>query len=328
MFKKLISGIKQLFSTDPSDMEPEELVALVAQRDTPEAQRRAGVEAVSEMSDVVGDLDDAQKGPISNRAYGTLLELVGRSDEPAWITAGGIKGMHEIVNVARYDMDAALLETSVEALIARLEPSNTADTRSAACGALASIDEIVSDAAARRSIEAICQVMRAEGGELRGDAIFSLGSFDSERTASLWDEIAGYLADPSTEVRSSTAAALWMIGNDEPDPQVVERLVAMLDSERDARLLNSVVDSLGNLGKGHPATVPAPSKALEGEATRHMAIFALSEFGEEAEPAVAKLAVLLEDEEHADSAVMALQEIGTPSARAALRAAGQPETDD
>jgi len=327
MFKKFISGIKQLFSSDPSDMEPEELVALVASRETPEDRRRAAVEAMSEMSDVVGDLDEDEKGPISNRAYATLLELLGRQDEPAWITTGVIRGMNEIVNVARYDMDPALLETSVDALIARLDPSCSAETRGAACGALSSLDDIVSDDAARRSIEAIVEVMRVDSGELRSDAVFSLGCFDSERTAPLWAEVATYLEDPSTKVRTSASSALWMIGNEQPDPQVVERLVAMLTSEHEPRLLSSVVDSLGSLGKGHPAVVPALSNALAGEATRHMAIFALSEFGEEAEPAVAKLVVLLDDEEHADSAVMALQAIGSESARAALRAAGHPEQD-
>lgn len=325
MLNKLIGGIKRLFSSDPSDMEPEELVALVANRQTPEAQRRAGVEAMSEMSDVVGELDEDDKGPVSNRAYSTLVELLGRHDEPAWITTGAIRGMNEIVNVGRYDMDAALIEASVDPLIARLDPSCAPETRGAACGALSSIDEVVSEDAARRSIEAVAQVMRQDSGELRSDAVFSLGSFDSERTASLWAEVATYLDDPAKEVRTSAASALWMIGNEEPDPQVIERLAAMLDSEQDPRLLSSVVDSLGNLGKGHPATVPALTKALVGEATRHMAIFALSEFGEDAEPAVAKLAVLLDDEEHGDSAVMALQEIGTESARAALRAAGHPE---
>lgn len=326
MFKKLLSSIKEFFTSDPEDMDADELVALVANRETPEDRRRAGVEALSEVSDVIGNIeDDAEKGAVSNRCYKILTEVLSRSGEPDWIIQGAIKGMNEIANVGRYDMDPALIEASVDPLIAHLGRQYSAGIRSAACSALASIDEKVSDYAARRSVGTIMDVVRAESGELRGDAIFSLGSFDSERTAALWREVATYLEDPSAEVRRHTASALWMIGNEEPDNDVIERLIAMLGSEPDDEVRSNVVDALGHLGKGHPGVVVALSKALDNEGTRHMAIFALLEFGEEAEPAVGKLAVLLDDDEHADSAVMALQGIGTPSARAALRAKGHPE---
>lgn len=326
MFKQIIDAIKNFFADDPADMGPEELVALVANRETPEAQRRDGVEALSEISCVVGDIDDDDvKGQVSNKAYSTLLGMLARNDEPEWVIEGAIKGMNEIANVGRYDMDVSILEGSVDPLITHLASKHADGTRTAACSALASIDEKISEDAAVRAVDAVAEVMRQDQGEVRAEAIFSLGSFDSDRTGGLWTEVSGHLEDPSVFVRRCTASALWMIGNDEPDAHVIDRLIALLGSESDQELCDAVVDALGNLGKGHPGVVPALSDALNKEHTRHMAIFALSSLEEEADPAVPKLVVLLDDEEHSDSAVMALQGIGTESARAALRAAGHPE---
>ena len=216
MFKKLLAGIKNAFATDPEDMEVEELVALVADRGTAESRRRAGAEALRGLSDVIGDLEDGQKGPISERAYTTLTQLVERGDEPEWVVEGAIRGMNEIVNVGRYDMNAATIEGSVDLLIAQLAAQHDGQTRGAACGALSSVDDVVSDEAALRSMHAIAEIMRSSSGELRADAIFSLGCFDSERSAGLWDEVAAHLGDASLEVRTSTSSALQMIGNDAP----------------------------------------------------------------------------------------------------------------
>lgn len=326
MFKKLISGLKNFIADDPEDMEPEPLVELALDGSADESRRRDAARCLGNLSDTISEMAASEevKTAVSERIFARLGGVLG-SDAPAWLVEGAIKGMNEIANIQRYDMKPETLEAAVDPLIACLGPNHGDDLRSAAASALGSIDQQVSEDAAERAVQAIMNLVRREQASLRAELIFSLGTFDSERTASLWSEVAEYLDDPHPEVRGNSAAALWMIGNESPDPAVVGRLVDMLHSESDEDLRDNVVNALGHLGRGVPSVVPALIEALGRDDTRHMSIFALSELGEEADAAVPALARLLDDEDHEESAVMALQGIGTDAAREALRAAGHPE---
>ena len=98
-----------------------------------------------------------------------------------------------------------------------------------------------------------------------------------------------------------------------------------MKTDDNKRVKNNSADALGHLGEGVAGVIPALADALHTPSTRHMAIFALMALKHEADPAVPTLVKYIDDDEHEDSVVMALQEIGTESAKAALRAGGHPE---
>jgi hypothetical protein len=327
MFKAILTGIKNFFADDPDELGPEELVALVLDKEAPEARRKEGAECLSQLSDTISEMPASEtiKASVSNRCFAKLGELLGKPGEPAWVYIGAVHGMNEIINIMRYDMDSAVLEAGVDPLIARLGSGQSDDMRSAAAMCLSSFDDEISAEATQRAIEAILVNVRQASGMVRADSLHSLGSFDSELTGHLWAEVATYLDDPSAEVRAHAASALWMIGQEQPDPAVIDKLIDKLESDPSMEVRDDCVNSIGQLGKGNPRAVAALVAALANPDLRHMAIFALMEFEEEAAAAVPALAKFLSDDEHEDSVVMALQSIGTDAARTLLRDNGHDE---
>lgn len=328
MFGKLLQGIKNFFADDPEDLGPEELVALVLDKEAPEDRRKEGASCLSEISDKISEMpaSESVKAAASNRMFTSLCGLLGQAAEPAWLRLGAIRGMNEIANISRYDMDQSVIESGVDPLIACLGASHSDEIRGAAAMCLSSLDDKLSDAVAAKAIEALLVNVRTGAGEVRGDALFSLGCFGDGRAKHLWAEAASYLGDPSAEVRAQAASCVHMIGNEDPDPAVIDRLIELLETDPDEKVKNNSADALGNLGGNFAGSVvPALTRALRNHELRHMAIFALMEFGEAASSAVPDLARYIDDDEHEDGVVMALQAIGTDEARKLLRDNGHDE---
>ena len=331
MFGKLLQGIKNFFADDPEDLGPEELVALVLDKEAPEARRQEGARCLSEVSDKISEMpaSESVKAAASNRMFTSLCAVLGQASEPAWLRLGAIRGMNEIANISRYDMDAAVIESGVDPLIACLGASHGDEIRGAAAMCLSSLDDKLSDETAAKAIEALVGMVRESSGEVRGDALFSWGCFGDGRASHLWAEAATYLDDPSAEVRAQAASAVHMIGNEDPDPAVIDRLVELVESDANIKVKDNAVDALGHLGGNFAEKVVPPlTAALRNHELRHMAIYALMEFKEAAASAVPELARFIDDEDHEDSVVSALQAIGTEEARKILRDNGHDEEED
>ena len=117
-----------------------------------------------------------------------------------------------------------------------------------------------------------------------------------------------------------------MIGNDDPDPAVINRLIELVESDPDKEVKEDCANCLGMIGKAFASQiVPVLVAALRNHELRHKAIFSLMEFEAAAADAVPELARYFGDEEHEDSVVMALQCIGTDEARKLLRDNGHDE---
>ena len=327
MFKALINGIKNFFADDTDELEPEALVALVLDESTPEERRKEGAESLSSLSDKLGEMsgEDPAKAGIANRSFASLQALLERPGQPEWISVGAVNGMNEIINVCRYEMDPAVLEAGINSLISRAGSGHPDELRSSVSMCLSSFDDKVSADATRRAREALLVNVREATGEVRADSLHSLGSLDSEYTQELWPEVATYLDDADAKVRACATSALWMIGNEEPDPAVLDKLIAVMQRDSSEETRSDAANSLGQLGSDYPPAIEAVTAALHDAPVRHMAIFALLDFEEAAAAAVPDLARYIDDTDHEDGVVMALQAIGTEEARALLRSKGHDE---
>lgn len=326
MFKNLMNKVKNLFADDLSEASVEEIMDVFMNMDEDEARRLEAAEQLTDFSSTFMELDTDLPSTIrlANDTYGQLLDMLEEENDEEWVYGKALYGMNEIINVCRYEMDKRLLRDSAETIIACLSDEEEDTTRERAAGLLGSLESVLPESTCEEAIHAIQDNLDEPSDELRADFIFALGTFGN-KAHFMWDELTGFLDDPSAKVRNNTLSALWMIGHENPNPEVIEHIIELMLNDRSGSVRSNAADALGYLGSGFPDVVDALIEALEDDEARHMALYAFSALGEEADAAVPHVEAFFGDEDHDDTAETVLQGIGTPAARAALRAHGRDE---
>ncbi len=304
---------------------PEEAVRIFADPTKSEDTRRAQIGYIESLSDKLPGGDEASKSKASAAFVG--LTPACRDAQP-WVRATAAAGLSELAGCYRNDIDPAAIQAALDALVPNLRDADR-DVRKKTARAIASLEDVLKDEAARAALaDAVAPLCQAAEPEVRSAAIFGLGCF-GQAARKHFPRAEALLSDSDAAVRSSAASALWMLGEVDPSAELIEKLVRLVHSDPAPRVRADVANALGKV-QGHSAdVVPALARAMEDDDkdVRHMAIFAIGDHREAAEPAVPKLAKLLSNPEHQEAAMFALRAVGTEQAHAALKSAGLPLED-
>ncbi len=292
---------------------PAEATRTLADRAKSEDARRAQIEIVESLSDRL----PSSEPNAAVTARGIFHDLtIALADPEPWVRATAARGLREISGVFRYEVGDDVIQKALAALLLSAEdPDPTARARVAS--ALSGLCDVAADAdkariatAIRRPIcdEPLARVARGGGP--------SISRSCGEAASAFVPRLGELLADPDERVRGNAASALWMVGVP-VDHAHVAKLSALLAADPSGRVRADTANALGKLGRdASDAVVPLLVRATAGTIhdVRHFAVFALSDFGPLAAPAVPRLGELLAQEEHREAAAIALRSVASAAA--------------
>jgi hypothetical protein len=312
---------KKIAAFFSSSDNPEEAVSIFVDATKSEDTRRAQIGMIEALSDKLGSSSDPNAKTGARIAYSKLVSALG--DPAPWVLATALKGLRELAGCFRYEIDAAVIRQSVGAALG-LVGHPDADVRMAAASLLSGIVDVLEPVEKPAVVDAIARLLEDPAKEVQASGCFGLAAC-GDAARGYWFHLAAKLASGDERVRANAASGLWMVGHETPDSAIVETLAGMVGSDPSTRVRADVANALGKLGKGSTHAQRALMSALDDGASdvRHFAIFALSDWGEDAAGAVPKLASLAAGE-HREGVAIALRAIGTPTAQQALVAAGLP----
>ncbi|MBK7396930.1 MAG: HEAT repeat domain-containing protein [Myxococcales bacterium] len=294
---------------------PAEATRTLADRAKSEDARRAQIEIVESLSDRL----PSSEPNAAVTARGIFHDLtIALADPEPWVRATAARGLREISGVFRYEVGDDVIQKALAALLLSAEdPDPTARARVAS--ALSGLCDVAADADKARIATAIRPLCDDPSPELRAEGAIDLGSC-GEAASAFVPRLGELLADPDERVRGNAASALWMVGVP-VDHAHVTKLSALLAADPSGRVRADAANALGKLGRdASDAVVPLLVRATADTIhdVRHFAVFALSDFGPLAAPAVPRLGELLAQEEHREAAAIALRSVASAAAHAEL----------
>lgn len=289
-----------------------EATRALADRGRSDAVRRAQRSVVEALADHVPD----EGAVVARTIFHDLTVALG--DPAAWVRATAARGLREMASVFRADIGDQVVAAAIEALLP-LVRADESEVRACAAGALAGLCDLARDGDKARITASLGPLCDEVSPALRAEGALALGAC-GEVASPFVPRLGELLEDPDERVRRNAAAALWMVGVP-VEGRHVERLTALLASDPSPHVRADAANALGKVAKEQSESVVwSLVDATEDRIhdVRHFAVFALSDLGPLAAPAVPRLGELLGLPEHREAAAIALRSVASAAARAEL----------